>query len=77
MAIVLSVTGISFAKMDSNVPANRKPNVILLFTDQHNNKVTGFNGHPDVITPNLDKLANEGFVFDRAYCTRGICVPSR
>lgn len=57
-------------------PGN-KPNVIILFSDQHNKKVMGFEGHADVITPNLDKLANEGLVFDRAYCSVGICVPSR
>lgn len=61
----------------NGVYAQKKPNVILLFTDQHNKKVMGFEGHPDVITPNLDKLAGEGVVFDRAYCNRGICVPSR
>jgi len=54
-----------------------KPNVIILFSDQHNKKVMGFEGHPDVITPNLDQLASEAVVFDRAYCTQGICVPSR
>ena len=43
-----------------------RPNVIILFSDQHNKKVMGFEGHPDVITPNLDKMASEGLVFDRA-----------
>ncbi len=55
----------------------KKPNVIILFSDQHNKKVMGFEGHPDVITPNLDKLAKQSVVFDRAYCATGICVPSR
>ncbi len=54
-----------------------RPNVIILFSDQHNKKVMGFEGHPDVITPRLDQLAREGIVFDRAYCAQGICVPSR
>ncbi len=54
-----------------------KPNVLLLFTDQHNKDVLGFENHPDVITPNLDKFAEEALIFDRAYCTIGICVPSR
>jgi len=57
--------------------AIKKPNVIILFSDQHNKTVMGFEGHPDVITPNLDQLAKEGLVFDRAYCSTGICVPSR
>lgn len=56
---------------------HKKPNVLLLFSDQHNKKVMGFEGHSDVLTPNFDKLAEEGLVFDRAYCTRGICAPSR
>jgi arylsulfatase A-like enzyme len=55
----------------------KKPNVILLFADQHHKRVMGFEGHPDVMTPNLDKLAGQSVVFDRAYCTRGVCVPSR
>ena len=55
----------------------KKPNVILLFSDQHSKKVMGYEGHPDVLTPNLDQLANEAVVFDRAYCATGICVPSR
>lgn len=55
----------------------KKPNVLLLFSDQHNKKVMGFEGHPDVLTPNLDKFAKEAVVFDRAYCTTGICAPSR
>jgi arylsulfatase A-like enzyme len=55
----------------------KKPNVIILFSDQHNKDVMGFEGHPDVLTPNLDKLARQSVVFDRAYCSVGICAPSR
>tara|TARA_R110002050_G_scaffold172142_2_gene304414 strand:- start:6359 stop:7969 length:1611 start_codon:yes stop_codon:yes gene_type:complete len=62
--------------IESNLP-KKKPNVLILFSDQHNKKVMGFENHPDVITPNLDKLARESVVFDRAYCTTGICAPSR
>jgi arylsulfatase A-like enzyme len=60
----------------SNLP-EKKPNVLLLFSDQHHKKVMGFEGHPDVLTPNLDKFAKEAVIFDRAYCTTGICAPSR
>ena len=73
--LVMALSIIFYAA--ANNSAKKKPNVILLFTDQHNNKVMGYNGHSDVITPNLDKLAKEAVVFDRAYCTRGVCVPSR
>ncbi len=77
LAFVLLVAGSACtSKTGSETPA-KKPNVIILFTDQHNKSVMGFQGHPDVITPNLDQLAEEAVVFDRAYCTQGICVPSR
>lgn len=57
--------------------AESRPNILLLFSDQHNKSVLGFEGHPDVITPNLDRLASESVVFERAYCTVGISAPSR
>lgn len=75
--LIFSVTGLTFSKTKSNLSKKKKPNVLILFSDQHNKKVMGYEGHPDVITPNLDKLANEGVVFDRAYCVTGICAPSR
>jgi len=50
----------------------RTPNILFLFTDQHKASVMGCAGHPLVKTPNLDRLANEGVRFTRAYCTDGI-----
>lgn len=55
----------------------KRPNVLFLFSDQHNKTVMGYEGHSDVITPHLDKLAGESVVFDRAYCTVGVSAPSR
>ncbi len=69
--------GTALADNQHSSRTNKKPNVILLFADQHSKAVMGFEGHPDVLTPNLDKLAGQSVVFDRAYCTVGICAPSR
>lgn len=55
----------------------QKPNIILIFSDQHNADVFGYQGHADVKTPNLDKMAKEGVVFNRAYCQNAISAPSR
>ena len=57
--------------------AEPKPNVLLLFSDQHNADVMSCSGHPIVQTPNLDQLAARGVRFTRAYCQDAICVPSR
>ena len=54
-----------------------RPNVLLLFSDQHNAGVMGCEGHKTVRTPHLDALAGQGVRFSRAYCPDGICVPSR
>jgi choline-sulfatase len=54
-----------------------KRNLLLIMSDQHSPKFAGFAGHPQAITPNLDRLAASGRVFKSAYCTSPICVPSR
>lgn len=56
---------------------HRPPNVLILFSDQHNAGVLGCEGHPDIQTPNLDRLAGMGTRFSRAYCQDAICMPSR
>jgi len=55
----------------------KKPNVVFILSDQHNAKCLGHKGHPDVKTPNLDKLAHEGVRFDNAITQNPICTPSR
>lgn len=55
----------------------QRPNVLVLFSDQHKANVLSCENHPDVATPNLDRLAAEGTRFTRAYCQDAICVPSR
>ncbi|MBN2451174.1 MAG: sulfatase-like hydrolase/transferase [Lentisphaeria bacterium] len=54
-----------------------RPNVLFILSDQHNAKVLGHEGHADVQTPNLDRLAAEGVRFSRAITQNPICTPSR
>ncbi|MCL5275492.1 MAG: sulfatase-like hydrolase/transferase [Chloroflexi bacterium] len=56
---------------------NQRPNLLYIHTDQHNPYVTGCYGDPLIQTPNLDRLAANGVVFDDTYCPSPICVPSR
>jgi choline-sulfatase len=55
----------------------RRPNILHILSDQHSPYVAGCYGDPVVQTPNLDRLAASGAVFDAAYCPSPICVPSR
>jgi choline-sulfatase len=56
---------------------SKKPNIVLICTDQHNPAVTGCYGNATVDTPNMDRLAAEGIRFNSAYCSAPMCVPSR
>ncbi|MGE0314345.1 MAG: sulfatase-like hydrolase/transferase [Lautropia sp.] len=52
-------------------------NVLFILSDEHTRDVTGCYGHPFIRTPNLDRLAARGTVFDAAYTNCPICVPAR
>lgn len=51
--------------------------VILIMTDTQRTDMLGCYGHPDMKTPNLDRLAEEGIRFDSAYTTQPVCQPAR
>lgn len=52
-------------------------NILFLMTDQQRIDTLGCYGNPSGHTPNLDRLAAEGTVFDRAYTPTAICTPAR
>jgi arylsulfatase len=59
------------------IMTSKKPNILFILADQHNAKVLGHKGHPDVQTPNLDRMAAQGVRFDNAIAQNPICTPSR
>jgi arylsulfatase len=52
-------------------------NVLFVISDQHLATCSGHEGHPQAITPNMDRLAREGVSFRHAYTQNPICTPSR
>lgn len=52
-------------------------NLLFIMSDQHNPAFMGCAGHPMVKTPNLDRLAARGTLFENAYTNCPICVPAR
>jgi len=55
----------------------RRPNVLMIAVDDWNDWVGALGGHPQVKTPNLDRLAHRGVLFTEAHCAAPICNPSR
>lgn len=55
----------------------KRPNILLITSDQHRFDSMGVNGHPCVRTPHLDALALAGTNFTNAYSTCPICMPAR
>jgi choline-sulfatase len=54
-----------------------KPNILMIMSDQHGARWTGAYGDDYIKTPNLDRLASRGTLFENAYTTCPICVPAR
>lgn len=60
--------------------ATEKPNIIYIMADDHTTQGFGIYGsrlaslNP---TPTLDKIANEGMIFDNCFVSNSICTPSR
>ena len=71
LASACCVTRTAFAK-----PAKR-PNIVLLLTDDQSYRSMGSYGNTQVKTPHLDRLGADGVIFDAAYDTTAICMPSR
>ena len=60
-----------------NMTRPQKPNFLFIQTDQMTAFALSYYGNPVVKTPNLDKLAARGVVFQNAYCNNPICASSR
>ena len=59
------------------VSKNKKPNIVFIFADDLGYGDVSFNGAKKVNTPNIDRLASEGIVFNNAYAPHSVCTPSR
>ena len=54
-----------------------KPNVLFIAIDDLNDWIGCLDGHPNALTPNMDRLASRGVLFSNAHCQAPICGPSR
>ena len=79
MKQILMVLVVMASAMEA-LAADARPNIVWLFSDDHAYQAIGaYGGRLESLdlTPNIDRLAKEGIVFDRAYVGNSICAPSR
>ncbi len=55
----------------------KPPNILFLYTDEQRADTLACYGNKHNLMPNVDRLAAQATVFDRAYCTNPVCTPSR
>ncbi len=55
----------------------KRPNVVFILTDNHGAWTLGCYGNRDIRTPNIDKMAAEGMLFERALSSNPVCSPTR
>ena len=55
----------------------QKPNIIFIMSDDHAQKAISAYSSELIQTPNIDRIANEGMLFNNSYVTNSICGPSR
>ncbi|MDG2254817.1 MAG: sulfatase-like hydrolase/transferase [Opitutaceae bacterium] len=59
------------------VVSTSNPNILFIAVDDMNDWVGCLNGHPDAITPNIDRLAARGTLFTNGHTAAPVCNPSR
>lgn len=69
-------SGISFYTSAKN-EQNQKPNIVFIICDDLNDYEGVFGGHPQVKTPNINKLAKSGVIFTNAHSNCPVSAPSR
>ena len=80
--LCLLITSINWScsSSSSDIPEENttvRPNIIFIMTDDHAKNAMSIYGSDLVQTPNLDRIGEEGIVFNRSYVTNSICGPSR
>ncbi|MEK9950207.1 MAG: sulfatase-like hydrolase/transferase, partial [Verrucomicrobiales bacterium] len=81
LGALIRVLWISCLYSEAIEGAQSKPeqptNVLMIMVDDLNDWIGCMGGHPQTITPNLDRLAASGVLFTNAHCPGAACNPSR
>ncbi|MES2596175.1 MAG: sulfatase-like hydrolase/transferase [Verrucomicrobiota bacterium] len=71
-----TLLALSFIFVFNTLLGAEKPDVLVIIADQWSPRYTSWD-NPEVRTPNLDRIAREGMIFDACYTTSPVCMPAR
>ena len=55
----------------------KQPNIVFIISDDQGYWSLGCSGNKEIISPNIDRLAQEGMRFENFFCTSPVCSPAR
>ena len=76
LIVLLGVLHISCKNIQTE-NVTKTPNIIFIMADDHAAQAVGCYGSQMNLTPNIDRIASEGALFENCFCTNSICSPSR
>ena len=74
------VVMVCLVKLAGLASAEERPNILFIFSDDHAvRSISSYGGDLAEVapTPNIDRIANEGLLFQNSFCANSICGPSR
>ncbi len=77
LLLILLIISCDETTKERKTKKSKTPNIIFIMTDDHAYQAISAYGSKLMQTPNIDRLANEGMLFENAYVTNSICSPSR
>ena len=74
-SVLLMAVGLIVCTGD--LSAASRPNIVIIMTDNQSPSLLGTYGNSEIRTPSIDRLAEEGLKFNRAFSVSGVCSPTR
>ena len=75
--LVIVLVILNCAPQKEETTTKRSPNIVIIFTDDQGYQDLGCFGSPNIKTPHIDKMAQEGIRFSNFYVSQGVCSASR
>ena len=74
---ILLLTTATSSCLEKKKATEQRPNIIFIMSDDHAYQAISAYGDGLNRTPNIDLLAKEGMIFNRAFVNNSLCAPSR